>query len=303
MKSTKLWRTFQEGCRNFKRNGWLTAATVVVLTLSLFVVSLTAILGVTANLILENMQDKINVNVSFNPEVTEEQIMAIKKDLEKYREVASVEYISREKALEDFMGSGGNDPVITQALQEIGENPLLASLSIKAKDSSQYDTIAKALAQSSFKDDISRINYEKNKKVIERLNGIKVTTKKVGLVLGSLFIGIALLITFNTIRLNMHSRKNEFEIMRLVGASNTYVRMPSVFEGIFYGLSATVVTILLLFATIQFVAPLTQGAIPQGNLMNYYLGHIGRISLMIAALGVGLGALSGYVAVRHYLKA
>jgi cell division transport system permease protein len=303
MKRLKLWRTFQEGTRNFKRNGWLTAATIVVLTLSLFIVSLTTLLGITTNLILENMQEKININVAFNPEVEEEKILTIKAELEKYREIASVEYTSREQALDEFLGNGGDNQVITQALEEIGENPLFASLTVRAKDPTQYDLINQAIKQSSFRDEISDINYEKNKTVINRLNAIKENVKKVGFVLGSVFIAIALLITFNTIRINMHSRRNEFEIMRLVGASNLYVRMPSVFEGVFYGLSASVITILLLFGTVQFVvAPITKNAIPQGDLSNYYMSNIVPIVFLVTLLGVSLGAMSGFVAVRKYLK-
>lgn len=302
MKGLKLWRTFVEGGRNFKRNGWLSAATIVVLTLSLFIVSITMLLGVTTRIVLENLQQKISVNVSFNPEVPEEQILAIAKELETYKEVASVEYISRDKALESFIANGANDPVIEQALKEIGENPLLASLNIKANNSEQYDVIAQALAQSSFKDDISRINYEKNKRAIERLNSINQSTKKMGLVLGIIFISISLLITFNTVRINMYSRKNEFEIMRLVGASNTYMRMPSVFEGIFYGLSAALATLILLFIAVQSLTPITKNALPQGSLLDYYLHNLPEIAFAVIALGIVLGSLSGVAAVRRYLK-
>jgi cell division transport system permease protein len=305
MKGLKLWRTFQEGAKNYTRNGWLTVATVVVMTLSLFIVSMTMILGITTNLILDNLRDKINISVSFNSDVPEEDILSIKQGLEKYKEVASIQYISREKALSDFIIMGDNDPVIAQALDEIGENPLLASLNIKANRPDQYDTIAQALAQASFKEDINRINYEKNKTAIERLDSINTVTRKAGLILGIIFISIAFLITFNTIRINMHSRRNEFEIMRLVGASNTYMRMPSVFEGVFYGLTAACVTLLFLFVSIEALAPLTKmadGFVTQGTLLSYYTRHFLEISLAVTLLGVTLGALGGFVAVRKYLK-
>lgn len=305
MKGLKLWRTFQEGLKNYTRNGWLTVATVVVMTLSLFIVSMTMILGITTNLILDNLRDKINISVSFNPDVTESSILSIKKSLEQYKEVASITYISRDQALSDFIAMGDNDPIITQALEEIGENPLLASLNIKAHSPEQYDTIAQALTQSTFKADISRINYEKNKTAIERLDNINTITRKLGLILGIIFISISFLITFNTIRINMHSRRNEFEIMRLVGASNTYVRMPSVFEGVFYGLTAAVVTLVFLFVSIQALAPLTRmgnGFVSEGTLMDYYAVHFLEISLSVTILGIVLGALGGFVAVRKYLK-
>jgi len=302
MKGLKLWRTFQEGAKNYTRNGWLTVATVVVMTLSLFIVSMTMILGITTNLILDNLKDKINISVSFDQEVPEDSILSIKQSLEKYKEVASVTYISRDQALEDFIKMSDNNPAIMQALDEIGENPLLASLTIKAHTPDQYDIIAQALAQSTFKDDIANVNYEQNKTAIENLNGIGAVTREVGLVLGIIFISISFLITLNTIRINMHSRRSEFEIMRLVGASNTYVRMPSVFEGILYGLTAAAVTLIFLLVSLQALSPLTKGVIDNGSLLDYYTGNFLQISLSVILLGVILGALGGAVAVRKYMK-
>ncbi len=302
MKGLKLWRTFQEGAKNYTRNGWLTVATVVVMTLSLFIVSMTMILGITTNLILDNLKDKINISVSFDQDVPEDSILSIKQSLEKYKEVASVTYISRDQALADFIKMSNNNPAIMQALDEIGENPLLASLTIKAHTPDQYDIIAQALAQATFKDDITNVNYEQNKTAIDNLNSIGAVTREVGLVLGIIFISISFLITLNTIRINMHSRRSEFEIMRLVGASNTYVRMPSVFEGILYGLTAAAVTLVLLLVSLQALSPLTKGVIDNGSLLDYYTGNFLQISLSVILLGVILGALGGAVAVRKYMK-
>jgi cell division transport system permease protein len=302
MKGLKLFRTFQEGLKNYLRNGWLTVATIVVMTLSLFIVSMTLMFGITTQLVLDGLQDKINISISFNEDVLEDTILDIQQTLSKYKEVASVGYISKDKALEQFMVMGNQDPVIAQALDEIGENPLLASLVIKAHTADQYDTIAQALPQSSFKDDINRINYEKNKTAINRLNSINVLIQKVGMILGIIFLSISFLITFNTIRINMHSRRSEFEIMRLVGASNIYVRMPSVFEGILYGLSAAITTLILLFIALQSILPLTESLIDKQELFGYYEAHFLQISLAVTGVSVALGILGGFVAVRKYLK-
>ncbi len=186
-----------------------------------------------------------------------------------------------------------------QALDEIGENPLLASLTIKARDAGQYEKIAEAIKQGPFKEEVDRINYERNKKAIDKLNHIRSASKETGILLGALFIGIALLISFNTIRMNMYARKQEFEIMRLVGASNLYVRMPQVFEGIFYGLSAAAITIILLFGAVRVINPYTANDI---DLVGYYTSHFFSILFLLLLLGGILGALSGFVAVRRYLK-
>ena len=304
MKMLKLWRTFKEGKENFIRNGWLTFATVSILTLSLFIVSLSFLLGLTSQLVLQNMREKVSVSVSFSPDVTEERILSIKDTLSGYKkEIASVEYVSRDAALSQFLSESGNDPVIAQAIKEIGENPLFASLVIKATKPEYYPIIVSEIEKSAFQNDISRINYEKNKKIFERLDTINKMTEKAGLILGAIFIFVAILITFNTIRITIYSHRQEFEIMRLVGASNIYVRMPFVFEGALYGLTAALVTVLALYGIAYYIAPLTNGAMAQGNFMNLYLDSFWYILGGLLLLGIGLGVTSSAIAIRRYLKA
>jgi cell division transport system permease protein len=301
--SLKLWRTFQEGGNNIKRNGWLAFATVSILSLSLFIVSLSALLGLTTNLLLENLREKISVNVSFNTDVSEDRIKEIQGELAQYtQEIKSVEYISRDQALAEFLEQNNNDPVIKKAIEEIGENPLLASLVIKAHKADDYPLIVEQIKQSNFQNDVARVNYEKNKKIFERLEKINIGTKKIGLALGILFVLIAILITFNTIRITIYSHRKEFEIMRLVGASNTYVRMPVIFEGALYGIMATAFTLFFLFLVAFYMAPLTEGAINEGNVLTLYGRHFFSIAGSILVLGVLLGVGSSALAIRRYLK-
>jgi cell division transport system permease protein len=300
----KLWRTYKEGWSNIQRNGWLAFATVSILTLSLFIISLSALLGLTTNLLLENLREKISVNVSFNPDVSEDRIKEVQGELTKYtQEIKSVDYISRDQALKDFLEQNNNDPVIKKAIDEIGDNPLLASLVIKANSADDYPVIVDQLQKSSFQNDIARINYEKNKKIFERLEKINQGTRKIGFALGTLFTLIAILITFNTIRITIYSHRKEFEIMRLVGASNLYVRMPVIFEGAMYGLLATFFTLLFLLIVAMYMAPLTQGAISEGNVLQLYGRNFFTIAFMVLLLGVGLGVISSAMAIRRYLKA
>ena len=302
MKFTKLKRTFKEGLNNFYRNGWLSFATVSVLAISLYVISVTIILGVTANIVLKNIQDKINVSAYFNSDVAESRILEIKSKLVGYQEIQSIDYVSKDKALEQFKKMGDKNPSINQALDEIGENPLLPSLVIKAKNPNQYDIIVKAITNSSFSDDISRIDYQENKTAIDRLTTIMKLVEQVGLTLGIVFVFIGVLITFNAIRLTMYAHKQEFEIMRLVGASNIYIRMPFVFEGIFYGIVSAFVVMICLYITSKFLAPITQGSISGGDIVSFYFGNFFKIFGSLLFSGIFLGTLSGIIAIRRYLK-
>lgn len=298
----KLWRTFKEGIVNFRRNGWLSLATISILTLSLFIISTAFLISLGARLVVKNFENRVNITVSFNPDITENRIHEIEQNLRRFREIESVTFVSREEALSQFLSQSGNDPELKQAIEEIGENPLLASLVIRAKNQSDYEKIANVLSQSEYRDEISRINYERNKRIFERLNTISNAAKRFGLFVGIAFALIAILITFNTIRITIYSHRQEFEIMRLVGASNLYVRMPYIFEGALYGLVAGLFTLILLAGATYGTRFITQGAFPQGSLFQVFVDYLPWLSAGTIALGMFLGIVSSFIAIRRYLR-
>lgn len=304
MNVIKLWRTFREGMDNYRRNGWLTLATVSVLTLSLFIISLTGLLGFAGNIALRNLEEKISISASFRADIPEARILSIKGDLERYKEVASVRYISREQALEDFLRDG--DEVFTEAVAEIGENPLLASIVIKASAPEHYDLIARQLESSSYEDAIDTVNYERNRQKIDALRDLTDRTRNIGLLIGGIFALIAVLITFNTVRLTIYSHRQEFEVMRLVGASNLYIRMPFFFEGIFYGLTAALVTVLLLagvaFGLSENLGGLFRGILGDQSFFSVFLSFLWIFVPGTIIVSVLLGAISSFIAIRRYLR-
>lgn len=298
-------RTLKEAFSNFFRNSWLSVATVCILIMSLYIMSVLYVVTFTANNILKNVQDKVNVSVYFKTDVPEEKIMEIKNELAGYSEIKSIDYVSRDKALEDFKQINADEPRILKSLEEIGDNPLPASLIIKAGSSDQYQGIVdKINGNAGLKDNIDWINYErdKNKDIVERLNSIVGTIRKVGAIIGMIFALIAVLMTFNAIRITIYAHRKEIEIMRLVGASNTYIRLPFIFEGILYGIVASVISMLLLLITIKFVTPYVSSVIPRENLMGFYTSHFWLILGMQIAIGAVIGIFSSLIAMRKYLK-
>lgn len=306
-KGIKLIRAIREGGKSFVRSGWLAVSAILTISLALFVIGLAGVEAIATRSILQGLEEKMDITVSFEASVSEERILAIKKELEKYREIRDVSYTSEEQALEKFRArseASGNKEIIEQALQEIGGNPLFASLSIKATDPKHYETINRSLETASFKEDIFRINYRENESVISQLTTLQKEVIRQGSILGILFLLIAFLVTFNTIRLTMFTRREDFEIMRLVGASNLSLRTPSVIEGMLYGGIAAVTSVVFLYAYIAFqrINPFTRGMIEGTGLMGSFLSNIVSLSLILFTLGISIGAISGFLAVRRYLK-
>lgn len=304
MKWLKLWRTFKEGFTNFYRNGWLTFATVSVIALSVFVIGITTLIGFAGQAVITSVRENVNISVYFKTDTTEQRILQIKEDLEKYKEIKSVQYVSRDTALKDFMAVEGDNKTIQDALNEIGENPLPASLVLTAHDPSQYETIDASLRNSALKDEISDINYAKNKTKIDNLENIIRFTQRIGFVLGAIFLFIAVLITYNTIRITLYSHRTEFEIMRLVGASNLYIRMPIVFEGMFYGIAAAFGAMIMLAISVKFLGPILQGALvfSADRVSAIFVGHFWMLLGTLLLSAVGLGVISSFIAIRRYLK-
>ncbi len=299
---TIISRIFHFGVKNFWRNGWLSMATIVIMTLSLIVSLGLIMFGVVTRAAADSIQDKIDISVYFNTTTSEDEILNIQQSLEGLSQVQSVDYISRDQALATFQQNHANDPVISQVVNELDTNPLEASLNIKAKDPSQYGAINDYLSSPNLASYIDSISYTQNQDVINRLATI-VRDVETGGWLVTIFLAlVAGLVVYNTIRLAIYSNRDEIGIMRVVGASNSLVRGPYVVEGLFWGGIAAVFSVIIVTPACYFISPYLNEFIPGLNLFQYFYTHILQLFLSQLLFGVVIGSLSSFWAVRRYLK-
>jgi cell division transport system permease protein len=200
-----------------------------------------------------------------------------------------------------------NDQLTMQALDELGTNPLGASLEIRAKDPSQYETIAKYLTdqQENGTDlgaSIDKVNFFQNKTAIERLSGIVDMSRKIGIALAAFFGVASVLIAFNTIRLAIYTARDEIGVMNLVGASHWYVRGPFMIAGVLYGVVSGIVVLLVIYPLTIWAGPGSERFLGTFNVFSYYTSAFPMIFLVVMGSGIALGALSSYLAVRRYLR-
>jgi len=287
---------------NFWRNGWLSTATVLIMTIALITWTSIFLLNVVLTSVLDVLAEKVDVSVYFNLNTKEPDILALKSKLESLKEVASVEYVSTDQALEIFKNRHAGDDVLLKSIQELDNNPLEASLNILAKDSNQYAAIAYFLNQDQFKNIIGKINYTENKVVIDRLNNIIRVLREGGLVAGLILAFIAFLVAFNTVRLAIYSSREEITVMKLVGASNWFVRGPFIVEGVLHGIIASVFSFMVIIPGIGFLGPKLLNFLPEINLMNYIGNNFWSFLLFQTLGGIILGVFSSWVAIRKYLK-
>lgn len=297
---TTLKRILKSGYLNFHRNGWLSAATIMVMVLSLFVLGNLIFISAFTATILAEFKSKIDVSVYFTKDAPEENIFAVKKDLELHPDVAQVQYISREAALSLFRERHQDEELIKQALDELGENPLQASLNIRAKNPSQYAAISEFLSSKKYPV-VEKINYFENKLVIERLSSILNSVRGGGSVLVLVLAVIAVLVSFNTIRMAIYTTREEIGIMRLVGATRWFIRGPFLVSGVLYGASAAALTLLIFFPLVWLISPRLMLLMPSFDLFQYFLTNLLEFSAILFGAGILIGISSSFLAVRKYL--
>ena len=303
MKFLKLKRVIAEGWTSFKRNAWLTVATVLVLSLSLFIIGSTLFVGLSAGELLKRIEQNVNISVYFKNNVEEARILEIKAGIEQRPEIASVQYINKETALEKFSKENDGDEVISEALKEIGENPLFSSLVLTAKDQSYYEELSNYV-EKNFEQEVDRINYGRNKIVIEKLGRIISTMEKIGLGLGGIFILISVLVTFSTIRMSLYSRKKEFDIMRLVGASRSFIVAPFLVSAVIYSLIATLVITSIFFPFLSLLQPYLEVFFTgyNINIVSYFISNFWAIFGIEFLAAAFASAIASALAVRKYSK-
>jgi len=299
-------RIIKSGYVNFKRSGLVSWAAVLVVTITLSVITSILLLQAALYSSLEQIKDKVDVTIYFTTNAPEDRIMTLKSSIEKLPEVAVVTYTSAEEALSLFRERHKNDYPTIQALDEINENPLGAYLNVKAKEVSQYESIANFMKSDNAlvlgtAPIIDKVNYHQNKLVIDRLTGIISGAQTVGLILTFFLIIVSIIITFNTIRLTIFISKEEIGVMRLVGASKARVQGPFMVEGAIYGIVATFVTILI-FVPVSWWLGNNMTDFFGINLFTYFISNLFQIFAIVAASGIILGIISSFLAIRRYLN-
>lgn len=243
---TKLFRILKAAFQSIARNAWLSAATVAVLVLAL--ASVNVLVGVNAllNRAVGVLESKVDVTVFFKSNTNEALVRQARFFLEDLPQVKSVDIVPPDKALEFFKERHRAEPELLEALGELDKNPFGATIRITANKPSDYPFVMETLKNPQFADAIESKTYDDHADSIEQVRKLSDNARLAGTFLIAVFSLIGILIVFNAIRVAIYTQREEIGIMRLVGASSAYVRLPFVIQG-------TVLAILALLLTSGFV--------------------------------------------------
>ncbi|MBI2263376.1 ABC transporter permease [Candidatus Berkelbacteria bacterium] len=295
-------RIFKLGLVNFWRNRWLSLMAIIMMTITLFTISVFLILNSVVETTVGKVKEKIDLTINFKEEATDEQINELKSLLELRSDVKQIEYISKQRALEIWQQSKVKERIKSLVTPE--DNPLPRSLQIKATDPTQLEEIAAFLGAEKYSHLISTISYQQNQAVIKRLLNILTFSRQFGLLISLTFMALSVFVIINTIRLAIFTRREEIEIMKLVGATDTFTRAPFVVEGMFYGLFAAIFAFLTILGLVRLVTPQAVRYLGDiGFSARSFLGaHLFETFLIQLLLGLVLGAAASYFSVKKYLK-
>lgn len=297
-----LKRILKLGWLNFTRDGEIAVATIFILAMVIFLVSTIFLLKDVSQFLINSLREKVDISVYFKEDASQEDIFHIKEEILKIPEVKEVNYISKEMALEEFIERHKDEPLLMESLEEVGKNPFLASLNIKAWEIDQYGKINEFLKNPSIESLIEKIDYYQRKPLMEKIFSLTSFAKKTGILFSFVLVIIAILVTFNTIRLAILNSSEEIKTQRLVGASNLFIRGPFLVQGVISGIFATLISLLIFSLVCWFLSPKIKILFPDLNLFTLFVKNFWVLFLIQIFTGILLAVISSTIAIRKYLK-
>ena len=299
-----LYRVIRFGTQNFIRNVWLSVATISVLILTLVSINMLVIMNVMAKVAMTTVKSKIDISVHFKPEVEESRVQTVKIALLSLPEVKDVQYISPAEAMTRFTDTYKKDDSVIESLGQVAANPFGATLVVQGRDLNGYDKILAALNEPVFSSLIEEKDFDDRQTMIDRINQISDRIEYFGLGVSAFFGLITLLIILNTVRVSIYTHREEIGIMRLVGASDGFIRAPFYVQAILWSVVALGVTMALVYPAIGFSQPMLQNFFGTAdmNLLGFYNVNFLRVfGLQLFAVAF-MAVLTTKMATSRYLK-
>lgn len=300
---TNFSRIVKYGFSNYYRNLWQSVAATLVMTFTLFIMSTVILFQLIGQATADDLKERIDIIVNFKDSTSENDIQVLNQQLLARPDVKSVHYISKDEAYQRWLTTPSIKPEVKGIITR-DNNPLPRGLQIKAANPDDIKLISEFINQPRYKPLIYSSTYEADSALIDKLNMITKFITKVGFGLAVIFVIVSIIVIFNTIRIAIVSRRNEVEIMRLVGAPDKYIRIPFIIEGALTGVIATVIAMGLLGLGAWLLNPLAARYLGSSQLgvLNFYFSNFLKIVGLQLAVGVLIGVIASLFSIRRNLR-
>jgi cell division transport system permease protein len=297
-----LKRIIKFGWDNFSRNFGASLAAVFVMVIVISGITSLYLFQRPLDYLLESIQERMDVSVYFSEDCLEDDILKASREISEVPEVKSVEYVSRDEAYRKFTERHQSDLLLMDSLEELGINPFLASLNIRAKDSSGYASIVSFIEKSEFQPVIEKVDYYQKRPMMEKLLSLDSRVRQIALVFSLIFAVIAFLVAFNQVQLSLQKAKEEISTMKLVGSPNWLIKGPFLVQGMIVGILASFVTLAVFWGGLALFNSSLEKSMPCLNIIGFFTEHFFFILILQLAVGIGIGAFASLAAIRKYLK-
>ncbi len=302
---TKLARFFREAIQGFTRNASTAIGSIVTIFLSLLIIGLFMVAGSMLDSLMSSVEDEVSITCYIKDDASQQDYEAMINKIKKYDSVKEVTFTTKDEAISNFKESMTSNPDIIDSLD--GNNPLPASINVELSDSQKVVDVANKISNDSDFEKICDNSSDPSESVkygqgtVERLFQITNYVRIGGIAIVIILVFIALVFINNTIRLAILARRKEIAIMRLVGASNGFIRGPFLMEGALHALIGSLLAIGVIELIRIFAIPALQNSI---KFLNFSIsGSIYFwIFISLIAFGLLIGILGSLLAMRRYLK-
>ena len=305
-------RVIKYGARNFVRNAWLSVAATLVMTITLTIIFVTIIASMILTSTAESMREKIDITVFFKPGTSQIELEKMANTMQADENVKSVVASDSKAEYDKFVEENKEDENLMQTLADENMSKKMleamqATMRIKVKDIDDLDSVKNIVNtdlafQASL--DEKAPTYDDNRQEIETVTSWANLAKNGGIILGIVFLLISVLVIFNTIRMAIFSRREEIDMMKLIGADKAFVRGPFLMEASLYGVIAGIIASLLGYFGFKAIAPGLENYGVDISFIQFVLGSrwLAVVVFAMIVLGVLIGYISARLAVRKYLR-
>ncbi|HMS31750.1 MAG TPA: permease-like cell division protein FtsX [Candidatus Saccharibacteria bacterium] len=299
-------RILVSGSKNFLRNAWLSSAAILVMTITLVMVSFTAIAFQASNLTIKKVAEKIDITLFVKDSVTDADAKRVSEQIKQIEGVTSVEYLDKQtvynQQVED--AKARKDQIKLSGYELSGIDGVYSTIKVKTDDPKNLTPIKDQLGKKEYADILDQTNSESSAKQNETINNVtRIASfmRKFGLIISLIFVVISVILIFNTIRMTIFNRKDEIEIMRLIGASVWYIRGPFLVEASLYAFVASIFTMGITYGSIKNSSKLSSfiEIIPVADFIKEYWW---LCLLLILVAGIFIGVFSASLAIRKYIR-
>ncbi len=302
-----LGRIIKAGAQNFIRNATLAIAAIAVMIITLTIILFSVIANATFGNTIQQITDKIDISMYLKDNVTQEQKNKLLQELKQIPNVKEVNYSSKEDALESYKKQNQDNIDLLLAISQT-DNPLPATVQVRPIDPNKIQEIQTYLDKPDVKElQSDKTSYSGDRKVaLDKITEAALFLSRAGLVSVVIFATVSMLIIFNTIRMAIFNRRDELQIMRLLGASTGYIRGPFVVETVMYGIVAAIISVTLCNALFAFSSSAfdasSLGLLDIKFASAYFADNFWAILAIQLAIGILIGAASSTIATTRYLK-